>query len=139
MQVSRHEIELLPSRLRTLTYCIFLVGIHSLVLGTLLYFFTGRFYSLLFDAAIEAPFFVRQSGLFLCCLGLFYLAPLVDLQARHRLVSIIIVTKILAVLFLVVNAGLTPRPGIIYLTAVGDGCMAILLFFLYRWARQAQK
>jgi len=138
MQTFRHEVRLMPSRVQALALCLLLVGAHSLILGTFIYFFTERFYSILFQAPVENLFFVRQSGLFLCCLGLFYLAPLVNLQARHRLVNIIIVTKILAVLFLAANAALTPWPLIIYLTALGDGCMAILLFSFYHRARQVQ-
>ena len=79
-------------------------------------------------------FFVQQSGLFLFCLGLFYLVPLADLKRSRRLVVAMIVTKIMAVLFLIADSGLVVRPDIILLAAGGDGIMAILLIYFSRTA-----
>ena len=42
-----------------------------------------------------------------------------------------IISKILAVLFLISNAGLTPDSKIIYVAAIGDGLMAIVLTATY--------
>lgn len=76
---------------------------------------------------MENFFFVQQAGLFLFCLGLFYFVPIKELDTRHRTLDIIILTKLLAVLFLVSKAQLVARPGAIFLAAAGDALMAIML------------
>lgn len=112
-----------------LSVCVFLVGLHSLTLGSFIFFFTDAFYNFFFGVDVDNPFLVKQAGLFLFCLSLFYLVPLTDLQNKHRMVDLIIVTKVLAVLFLVNSAWLVPRPGPIFLAAAGDALMATLLIF----------
>ena len=128
-----------PRRVQFLALSVCLVGLHSLVLGTFIFFCTRFFYRLFFRVDIENLFFVRQAGLFLFCLGLFYLVPLMDLKKGHRLVMIIILTKVLAVFSLVANASITARPAIMLLTAAGDGSMALLLALLYFRARPCLK
>ena len=120
--------------MQRLWLCILLVGVHSLALGTFIFFFTESFYYLFFGTKVVNFFFVQQAGLFLFCLGLFYLVPLPDLERNHRLVDVMIITKIMAVLFLLINTRLVPRPEIIFLAAVGDSAMAILLIVLSRAA-----
>jgi hypothetical protein len=124
-----------PRNIRHLALAVSLVGAHSLLLGTFVFCFTRLFYRLFFRTEIENLFFVRQTGLFLVCLGMFYFVPLLDLPKRHRLVMIIILTKVLAVLSLVANAAITPAPAIMLATAAGDGAMACLLAFCYHRAR----
>jgi hypothetical protein len=113
--------------MQRLSVCIFLVGVHSLVLGVCIFFFTEPFYDFFFGVEIENFFFVKQAGLFIFCVGMFYFAPLKDLNKQHRAVDLIIITKTLAVLFLITNAHLVIRPEVIILAAVGDGIMAVLL------------
>jgi len=112
-----------------LAVCVFLVGVHSLILGSFIFFFTDTFYNLFFGVEVDNPFLIKQAGLFLFCLSLFYLVPLTDLRRKHRMVDLIIVTKVLAVLFLVNSAWLVSRPGPIFLAAAGDALMATLLIF----------
>lgn len=117
--------------LTVLHVVVLLVGVHSLVLGAWIYFGTGGFYRLFFATDVENFFFVKQAGLFLFCLGLYYLWPLVDIRKYHRAVAIAVVTKLLAVAFLLSNAGLTAAPGTILLVALVDGLMATLLAVSY--------
>ncbi len=114
---------------KRLGLCVFLVGLHSLTLGAFIFFFTDAFYTFFFGVAVDNPFLVKQAGLFLFCLGMFYLVPLTDLQNKHRLVDLIILTKVLAVLFLVTSAKLVALPGPIFLAAAGDAIMGSLLLF----------
>ena len=123
-----------PRHVRYLSLLILLVGIHSLSLGIFIYFFTELFYRIFFQAEIENIFFVRQAGLFLFCLGLFYLSLLTDLKRMHRLVIVVISTKVLAVIFLITNAQFTNCPTMILISAAGDGSMALLLTCFYRRA-----
>jgi hypothetical protein len=133
MRVLR-EIRSAPKSLQRLSLCIFLVGLHSLALGSFIFFFTEFFYQLFFGVKIENFFFVKQSGLFLFCIGLFYFAPLEDLRRSRNHVIAMIATKIMAVLFLVSNSWLVARPEMTLLAAGIDGIMAILLIFFGRAA-----
>lgn len=126
------EIRSAPSKVWYLYVSILLMGLHSMFLGIFIFFFTEFFYRLFFLADIENFFFVRQAGLFLFCLGLFYLASLKNMQKNFHLVEVIATTKVLAVLFLVSNGHIATFPTIIYLAALGDGLMAVLLIILYR-------
>ena len=110
---------------------VFLVGLHSILLGLTIYFFTDFFYRLFFAAGVENPFFVRQSGTFLFLAGFFYLYPLLDLKRYYNLILLVIFSKIVAVFFLISNAGYTPAPLMIYLAAFFDGLMAVVLAAVY--------
>ena len=112
-------------------YIVFLVGLHSIVLGLVIYFFTDFFYRIFFDASVENPFFVRQSGTFLFLAGFFYLYPLLNLKRYFNLILVVIFSKVVAVYFLVANAGYTTAPVMIYLAAVFDGLMALALVIVY--------
>jgi len=107
------------------------VGLHSVALGTIIYFFTDNFYTLLLGKPIADIFFVRQAGLFLFLSGLFYLFPLKDIHSYHQLILLAILSKTLAVIFLTTNAHLTPSAPMIMLTAASDGSMAIALTIAY--------
>lgn len=120
--------------MQQLSVLVLLIGLHSLFLGIFILFFTGLFYRFFFSAEIENFFYVRQSGLFLFCLGLFNLAILKDINRYFYFIKVIIATKALAFLFLVSHAHLAAWPPIIYAAAVGDGLMALVLIFFYRRA-----
>jgi hypothetical protein len=110
---------------------LFLVGLHSILLGLTIYFFTDFFYSTFFATSVENIFFVRQSGIFLSLIGLFYLYPLLNLRSLYNLILLVIFSKIVAVIFLITNAGLTAAPLMIYLAAFFDGFMALVLVGVY--------
>jgi hypothetical protein len=110
---------------------VFLVGMHSILLGLTIYFFTDFFYKFFFAASLENPFFVRQSGTFLFLAGLFYLYPLLNLKSYHNLILLVIFSKIVAVYFLIANAAYTTAQVMIYLAAFFDGLMAIVLVGVY--------
>jgi hypothetical protein len=128
------EICSAPKKVKHLSVLVLLIGLHSLLLGIFIFFFTELFYDLFFSAEIENFFFVRQAGLFLFCLGLFNLAIVVEMKRYYCFVKVIIVAKSLAFLFLVSHAHLAAWPPIIYAAAVGYGIMALVLIFFYRRA-----
>lgn len=117
-------------------WTIFLVGLHSIILGLTIYFATVPFYHFFFEVEPANPFFVKQSGVFLFLIGLFYLAPLVDFEKHNNLILLIVFSKITAVLFLLINDHLTPAPSMILLAAAGDALMAaaisLLIFLCYK-------
>jgi hypothetical protein len=106
---------------------LFLVGLHSVMLGGLIYFFTVPFYQFFFSVDPDNLFFIKQSGVFLFLIGLFYLIPAIDMKRYKLLIALIILSKATAVIFLLKNAHLTLSPLMIYLAALGDGSMAIIL------------
>ena len=112
-------------------FILFLVGMHSILLGLIIYFFTDFFYSTFFDTSVENIFFVRQSGTFLFLAGLFYLFPLLHLRNFYNLILLVIVSKIVAVVFLIANATDTPAPVMIYLAALFDALMGGVLISVY--------
>jgi hypothetical protein len=115
---------------------LFLVGLHSIILGGTIYFFTSPFYQLFFSVDPDNFFFIKQSGVFLFLAGFFYLIPAKDIKRYKLLVAFVVFSKITAVAFLIGNAHLTPSPPMVYLAALGDGLMAtalsLLIFFWYK-------
>jgi hypothetical protein len=111
-----------------------LIGLHSVGLGGLM-LVQPRWVIGLMGFTGEIPvFFPSQSGIFLVILGLSYLLAL----AEPAFIKIILLSKIGAVIFLVVHAALLGAPPIIWAAAAGDGAMlAVLSAALYRekWAR----
>ena len=112
-------------------FIVFLVGMHSILLGLTVYFFTDFFYKVFFNTSVENIFFVRQSGTFLFLAGLFYLYPLLNLKELSNLILLVIFSKVVAVFFLVSNAVFTTAPVMIYLAAFFDGLMAVVLVGIY--------
>jgi len=119
-------------RYKTLFWTVLFIGLHSILIGIFIFFFTERFYDLFFMADIQNLFFVRQAGLFLFCLGLFNLSILRGIERNFTLINVTIVTKCLAVFFLAFQAHHAVRPAVIYLAAVLDGAMALALILLSR-------
>ena len=119
------------SKKKAYTILLLLIGLHSTILGVFIYFFTDIFYQIFFDTAITNIFYVKQSGLFLFLIGLFYLTPLYEINKKSYSTLLIIFSKICAVLFLFINANSTPSPSIINLVALGDLSMAIVLSISY--------
>jgi hypothetical protein len=110
---------------------VFLVGMHSILLGLIIYFYTDFFYETFFAASVENIFFVRQAGLFLFLAGFFYLYPLLNLRNLYNLLLVVIFSKICAVIFLISNAGFTTAPLMIYLAAFFDALMGLVLVIVY--------
>ena len=116
------------SVLLRVTLC--LVGLHSAVLGVIIYFFTVPFYQFFFSIDPDNFFFIKQSGIFLFLIGLFYLIPVMDMERYKLLIVLVVFSKVTAVAFLLENAHLTPSPPILYLAALGDGLMAAAISLL---------
>jgi hypothetical protein len=118
-------------KLKLAPWLIFFVGLHSIFLGIFIYFFTDIFYREFFGTSVENIFFVRQSGVFLFLAGFFYLFPLLDLKNNYNILLVVVFSKVVAALFLVSNANYTQAPLMIYLAALFDGVMGLLLVYTY--------
>ena len=129
--MKKSEPEKKPKDLFWSAIVVFLVGMHSIVLGLVIYFFTDFFYKAFFAARVENLFFVRQAGVFLFLAGFFYLYPLLNLRTHYNLLLLVIFSKVVAVYFLISNVGYTAAPVMIYLAAFFDGLMALVLAGIY--------
>lgn len=117
-----------------LWWLILLVGIHSCVLG-LVMLFAPRFILATFGFPATVPiFFPTQSGIFLLILGLCYLRALVV----PSFVWTIVVSKALAVLFLLVHVAFLGAPPIIWAAGAGDAAMLVAVAVLLRRHRRMQ-
>ena len=109
---------------------LFLVGVHSVMFGVTIYFFTVPFHQFFFSVDPDNYFFVKQSGLFMFLMGLFYLIPVKNIKHYKLLIALVVFSKVTAVAFLLKNAHLTSSPPVIYLAALGDGLMATAISIL---------
>ena len=98
---------------------ILLVGLHSVVLGVAFLLAPVRLARLAGFPELRAAFFVSQSGIFLLVLGICYLLALRD----RSLVVVILVSKTLAVLFLLTHVVFLNGPPVLWLLAAGDALM----------------
>jgi hypothetical protein len=107
-----------------------LVGLHSVILGGTIYFFTVPFHQFFFSVDSDNYFFIKQSGVFLFLAGLFYLIPVLDMKRYKLFIALVVFSKVTAVAFLLRNAHLAPSPPMVYLAALGDGLMATTISLL---------
>jgi transcriptional regulator with AAA-type ATPase domain len=105
-----------------------LIGLHSCILGCAMLLVPSTMAALLGFPEPATPFFASQSGIFLLVLGVCYLLAL-----RWRaLVATIVVSKTLALPFLIAHAAFLDAPAIIWAAAAGDGAMLIAVLWLLR-------
>ena len=112
---------------RALRLVIFLVSLHSFVLGFTMMVFPSSFLALVGWPALEGPFFPSQAGIFLMLLSLAYFLGL-----EHRgMVRFIILSKMAALAFLLFHFLFLGAPSVILPTALLDGVMGSALWVLY--------
>lgn len=105
----------------------FVVSLHSLLLGFAMLMFPFQFLVFMDWPYPERPFFPSQAGAFLCLLSVAYFCAL-----KHRgMVRFIILSKMVAVTFLLSHLFFVNAPSIILLTAILDGFMGSALWVLY--------
>ncbi|MGK2856379.1 MAG: hypothetical protein ACSLFQ_04155 [Thermoanaerobaculia bacterium] len=113
---------------RPLQWLILLVGIHSCILGIAMLFATRVMVAVLGFASSTPSFFPSQSGIFMLILGLFYLRALVV----PSYVWTILVSKALAVAFLLAHVVFLDAPPIIWAACAGDAAMLAAVGLLAR-------
>jgi len=118
---------------RWLPFLLAAVALHSITLGVLMLWnplmvlqWAGWFYE-------GSRFFPAQSGLFLLILGLVYAGAL-----WHRpLAWVLVLSKVFAVVFLVTETMAGNCPPIVYLPALADGVMGLVVTALMIDARRS--
>jgi hypothetical protein len=117
---------------RVLPAFVALVALHSIAVGAALAFlpgWAGRFSGF---GAVTPVFFARQGGVFHIVLGIAYWAE----HARTGGVSLMVLAKSCATLFLAAMVLEGGVPWAVPVSAVGDALMAAVAWWLGRAARQ---
>lgn len=112
------------------TWLISLIAAHSLAVGLALLFLTRWGVAFGGWQGLNLPFFARQAGVFHIVVAIGYLLA----YLRYRDVTFLLTTKIIAVLFLVSMMLIEPVPWAMPLSALGDGLMVPLVYFVHRRA-----
>lgn len=119
---------------RAETWLIVLIAIHSYAVGLFLLFLTKWGAAFGGWGAVTPLFFARQAGIFHVVVATGYLNE----YFRYRGISLLLMAKIMAVLFLVSMMMVAePAPWTIPLSAVGDGLMGLVAYLVHRKARVA--
>ena len=117
---------------RAETWLIVLIAIHSFVVAFFLMFFTRWGAAFGGWGDVSPLFFARQAGVFHIVVGVGYLLD----YFRYRSVTFLLVTKVLAVLFLVSMMMVAePATWVIPLSALADGAMALVVYLVHRKAQ----
>ena len=104
------------------------VALHSAVVGLLLILAPGLAAQLGGWERIDPAFFGRQAGAFHIVLAAGYLMEF----ARYRGISLILIAKTFAFVFLMVHAALDPLPWAVPASGVIDGLMALVVWWVHR-------
>lgn len=113
---------------RTERALVVLIALHSLAVGFFLLFATRWGATFGGWERVEPLFFARQAGIFHFVVAAGYLHE----HFRYRGVSLLLLTKATAVVFLLAMWGIDPRPWSVPFSAAGDGLMGFAVYFVHR-------
>lgn len=117
-----------PVTSRIESWLIGAIALHSLVVGLAL-LFLGRWGLALGGWSDVSPlFFSRQAGAFHVVVGIGYFLE----YRRHGGISLLLVAKTVAVLFLLSMMWIDEAPWAVPVSALGDGLMALAAFTVHR-------
>jgi uncharacterized membrane protein len=108
------------------------MGVHSVTLGLITYLFTDRFLRRMGLNLSSHRFYPRQSGVFLLVLGTGYLLAARDPAANRGLVSLTVLSKAVAVLFLFSEFLVRKAPRSVLIAGTMDGLMGAAIVALAR-------
>lgn len=108
-----------------------LIALHSYTIGVFLLFFTEWGMRVGGWDRVEPLFFARQAGAFHLVVATGYLLE----HLRHRGISLLIVAKSIAVLFLAIMIAAGNTSWTVWISLLGDAGMALVMMFLHRMAQ----
>jgi len=120
-------------RRRVLRIFIGLVALHSITLGTLNWLFAVNWIKVMRMSMPDVVFWPRQSGAFLISLGLSYGLGAVRLRYLGMSTLVIVLSKSVAVVFLLPEFLFRGAPLAILMAGLGDLCMLIAVGALAYW------
>jgi hypothetical protein len=112
---------------------VILVSLHTFAVGAGLFFVPAWALGVGGWQVIPPLFFPRQAGIFHFILGIAYLEE----HRRFGGVSLLVLAKSFAVVFLIGSALLASVPWFVPAAGVGDGLMALAAWLVHRKARSA--
>ena len=107
---------------------IFLISLHSIIVGLMLMFFAEWAVRFAGWAGAEPIFFIWQAGAFHFVLAAGYLVE----YSRHRSISLLLIAKTTAFVFLIGGSLLAGSPWAVWFSGVADGAMALVAFLVHR-------
>ena len=107
---------------------IILIALHSIIIGIMLLVFPE--WAVLFAGwqGAEPVFFIRQAGVFHFALAAGYLVE----YFRWRSISLLLIAKTIAFVFLIGGTLITDVPWSVWLSGLADGSMALAAFLVHR-------
>ena len=112
---------------------IFLISLHSIVVGVMLMFFAEWAVRLAGWADADPIFFIRQAGAFHFVLAAGYLVE----YSRHRSISLLLIAKTIAFVFLIGSALLAGSTWSVWFSGFADGAMALTAYLVHRAVNKA--
>ena len=110
-----------------------LVALHSLMVGLALMFMPTEFFSLYFDyQPISERFFSVQAGVFHIVLSIGYALTAIDWKRYEGIVILSITAKFIATLFLFYYSTLITWIPIVFVSGAGDLLMGLAVLWAYR-------
>jgi hypothetical protein len=130
-------VSLITDPARRLSLLLWLVAVHSAVVGLGLIWQPAGLFARLGYAPVGEPFFPVQGGVFHVVMAIGYALAARDLAGNRCLASFAIVVKAAATVFLIGYWLLEARLAVVLLSGIGDGLMAVLIGVGYAsWRRQ---
>jgi len=111
---------------------IFLISLHSIIVGVMLMFFAEWAVRFAGWAGADPIFFIWQAGAFHFVLAAGYLVE----YSRHRSISLLLIAKTTAFVFLIGGSLLSGAPWAVWFSGFADGAMALVAFLVHRAAKR---
>jgi len=107
---------------------VFLISLHSIIVGIMLLFFGEWAVRFAGWAGADPIFFIWQAGVFHFVLVAGYVVE----YSRHRSISLLVIAKTTAFVFLVGGSLLADTPWSVWFSGIFDGAMALTAFLVHR-------
>ena len=117
---------------KLLVIALWLVTLHSFFVGIAMILLTTDWISYFDITPSEHRFFITQGGVFHIVMAIAYGMAAYNVNGSSALIIFSITAKFIATLFLLSYFIFFNQFGIIFLSAIGDFCMGLLILLLFR-------
>lgn len=117
---------------KLLVITLWLVTLHSFLVGIAMILLPTDWISYFNITPSEHRFFITQGGVFHIVMAVAYGMAAYNVNGSSALIKFSITAKFIATLFLLSYFMFFNQFGIIFLSAIGDFCMGLAIFLLYR-------
>lgn len=120
-----------PSLSCLLSPVLYLIAVHSLIVGLILMVRPKKLMALTDLAEINEPFFPVQGGMFHIIMSVGYALAAYDLQYFYSLVIFAVLVKLIAFCFLLLYYFLGQAKKIVLFSGILDGVMGLVILYFY--------